>query len=633
MEKLLENLNPKQSLAVRSTEGVIRLVAGAGTGKTKTLTHRYAYICKNKNVSYKDILSVTFTNKAANEMKSRIINLLNEDIDEKELSICTFHSFGVQILRRYINCIPGYKSGFIIMDTDDQNALIKKIITEFKLNVKPAVARNYISKKKNSLKYIEDIEMVSNSKNAAKVISQLTNQQEIVYMCYLYQTITMNMVDFDDLIALSVKVLKTNQNALSYYQSRYKYVQVDEFQDTNYLQYELIKLIVEKHKNLFIVGDPDQSIYGFRGAEISIMNNMHKDYPGLQTIIMDINYRSTKEIIDFSNASISKNEQRIQKTLHAVNETGQKVYRKHCYEVDEQARFIAKEILNKVKQGYKYSDFTILYRNNHSSRKVEEAFVREKIPYILFNATSFYKRAEIKDMLSYLRFVYTQDDLAFIRIINQPKRNLGNKWVEALQAEANQQGISLFNALSERINNNLEKKKSAIEFYNLMTTGASKYKDSLVNTIQYLYVRSGYEKMLEESNDVEKADNVTELILSISNFEKQYEGTNKFEDYFAHITLMTSDNVDDRKNSVKLMTIHASKGLEFPVVFLVDFVNGSFPRNEIDDGTHEEERRVAYVAFTRAEKELYLLTHSFYSTDKTSIFLEEVNKKMYQNVY
>lgn len=603
----LSNLNDKQKEAVLHDKGPLLVVAGAGSGKTRVLTTSIAYLIKEKNVNPVNILAITFTNKAANEMKERISDLLDEDVSH--LWIGTFHSICARILRMNINKI-GYDNNFTIYDTNDQKTLVKEIINDlnYKDDISPKEALNLISYCKN--KSIGPKEFLNINTFYAK-------QEEYynIYKNYEKKKFEYNSLDFDDLILKTLELFAEDSNTLKYYQDKFEYLFVDEYQDTNKSQYELIKFIGKGHNNVRVVGDADQSIYSFRGADINNILDFEKDFKDAKTIKLEENYRSTSNIINVANKLIKNNNERKEKNLWTSKNDGSEVLYKKSSVESEEGKFVIDEINSLLNNGYKLKDMAILYRMNAQSRIFEEYLMKNLLDYKVVGGLKFYDRKEIKDLISYLKIlVNPKDDISLKRIINEPKKGIGDKTVEKLEKEANKLGFSLTELVCDpSLFSNLPSKlKSSCEkFYNPLAEIFDNYKDyDIVELIEEILDKSGYIKALEESYSVEnrsRIDNLNEFISSAAEYQSNNPEDN-IHDYLENLSLLSDlDKTENSDDAISLMTIHSAKGLEFKVCFVVGMDEGLFPsKRSIDEGNIEEERRLCYVAITRAMEKLYL---------------------------
>lgn len=637
---ILEGLNDKQKEAVLHKNGPLLVLAGAGSGKTRVLTTSIANLIKNEGVDPRNILAITFTNKAANEMKDRIASLLGMDVGH--LWIGTFHSICARILRMNIEKI-GYSSNFTIYDTNDQRTLIKEIINDlgYKDEISPRDAQNIISSLKN--KSISPNEFL-------KIDSFYRNHNEYyeIYRLYEKRKYEYNSLDFDDLIEKVLDIFKKDQQVLEYYQKKFEYVFVDEYQDTNASQYELIKYFGGYHNNVIVVGDADQSIYSFRGADISNILNFEKDFNDARVIKLEQNYRSTSNILNTANSLIINNIERKEKNLWTANDTGDEVIYKNNSVESEEGKFVVDEIKKLVNLGYAYSDIAVLYRTNAQSRPFEEILMKNLIDYKVIGGLKFYDRKEIKDLVSYLKVIVNpKDDVALKRIINEPKRGIGDKSVEQMGKIASDNNISILELITNPIYEQLltdRLKKLAYRFYNpLKEIFENALKYTITDLINEVLDKSGYLKVLESSYSVEdraRIDNINEFISAASEYEENNPDDTIY-DYLENLSLISElEKTEDRDNSVTLMTMHAAKGLEFPIVFVVGMDEGLFPgKRSIDEGNVEEERRLFYVAITRAREKLYLTSSEvrraygkpvYY---KTSRFIDEIksNVKELQN--
>ncbi len=631
----LDSLNNMQKKAVLHEKGPLLVLAGAGSGKTRVLTTSIAYLIEEKNIDPRNIIAITFTNKAANEMKERISNLLNMDVSH--LWIGTFHSICARILRMNIDKI-GYDKNFTIYDSSDQKTLVKEIINELGLkeDITPREALSVISQAKN--KSMTPDEFLQLNTYYTKGDSYYE-----IYKKYEEKKFYYNALDFDDLIDKVLYLFSKDIETLKFYQEKFEYVFVDEYQDTNNSQYELIKYFSGFHNNITVVGDADQSIYSFRGADISNILNFEKDFKDADVIKLEQNYRSTDKILDTANVLIENNSERKDKNLWTDNKNGSKpIYRSTNVE-SEEAKFVLDNIKELMYQGYDAKDFAILYRTNAQSRSFEEILMKNLINYKVIGGLKFYDRKEIKDLVSYLKIIVNpKDDLALKRIINEPKRGIGNKSIAELESISSLHEISMLDLirldefrplLTDRL------KKLADKFYMPLKDifdNIEKYK--IVDLINEVLDKSGYIKMLETSYSVEdrsRIDNINEFISSAAEYEEENPDDTIF-DYLENLSLLSDlDKTEDKDNSVSLMTMHAAKGLEFPIVFVVGLDEGLFPgKRSIDEGKVEEERRLFYVGITRAREKLFLTSSKsrrnygkpiFY---KPSRFVDEIIDKV-----
>ena len=609
MNSLLTGLNKEQQQAVQHTEGPLLILAGAGSGKTKVLTVRIAHLLA-QGVNPYEILAITFTNKAAKEMKSRVESLVGDVANRIWLS--TFHSFCAKFLRFELDNFLGYNSNFTIYDTSDSQSVIKAALKALNLDDKyyPVGAMiGAISDAKNKLLFASDFRKQARDFYQQKVAD--------VYEYYERELRKNNALDFDDLLLVAVKLLQSNEAVLDKYSKRFRYVMIDEYQDTNHAQYLLAKLLASHWKNIAVVGDADQSIYAWRGADIQNILDFEKDYPNCTSIKLEQNYRSTKIILDAANAVIENNEGRPKKNLWTDKTEGAKIQHFTAQSEHEEAAFIGDTIAKKHDiHGVPYGDMAILYRTNAQSRVLEEALIKRALPYTMVGGTKFYDRKEIKDVLAYLRVLYNPfDDLSLLRIINVPKRSIGATTVAKLQDYARANGTSLFMTLTQLhlVDTIKGKTKEKLEEFGILifTLVAEMEDKTVLDILESILDRTGYLAQLEESTDPQdqaRAENIGEL-LSVA---KDFQDTNPngtVEDFLEQVALVNDvDSFEQEESKVTLMTLHAAKGLEFPIVFLGGLEEGLFPhsRTLMNPEEIEEERRLAYVGITRAEKELYI---------------------------
>nr|WP_296006370.1 DNA helicase PcrA [uncultured Veillonella sp.] len=609
MNSLLTGLNKEQQQAVQHTEGPLLILAGAGSGKTKVLTVRIAHLLA-QGVNPYEILAITFTNKAAKEMKSRVEGLVGDVANRIWLS--TFHSFCAKFLRFELDNFLGYNSNFTIYDTSDSQAVIKAALKALNLDDKyyPVGAMiAAISDAKNKLLFASDFRKQARDFYQQKVAD--------VYEYYERELRKNNALDFDDLLLVAVKLLQSNEAILDKYSKRFRYVMIDEYQDTNHAQYLLAKLLASHWKNIAVVGDADQSIYAWRGADIQNILDFEKDYPNCTSIKLEQNYRSTKIILDAANAVIENNEGRPKKNLWTDKTEGAKIQHFTAQSEHEEAAFIGDTIAKKHDiHGVPYGDMAILYRTNAQSRVLEEALIKRALPYTMVGGTKFYDRKEIKDVLAYLRVLYNPfDDLSLLRIINVPKRSIGATTVSKLQDYARANGTSLFMTLTQLhlVDTIKGKTKEKLEEFGILifTLVAEMEDKTVLDILEAILDRTGYLAQLEESTDPQdqaRAENIGEL-LSVAKDFQDTNPTGTVEDFLEQVALVNDvDSFEQEESKVTLMTLHAAKGLEFPIVFLGGLEEGLFPhsRTLMNPEEIEEERRLAYVGITRAEKELYI---------------------------
>lgn len=609
MNNMLDKLNERQKEAVLATEGPVLVLAGAGSGKTTVLVNRIAYMISEKHIRPWNILAITFTNKAAREMKDRIERLLGDTA--KDMWIGTFHSVCVRILRSCIDLL-GYSRDFVIYDTADTKTVMKECLRELDIDEKSFPVRNVlsiISNAKNDLMDAATFENVYKNDYRMSIIAK-------IYYRYQTKLRKNNAVDFDDIILNTVKILSENPDVLSKYQDKFQYILVDEYQDTNNSQYLLINLLAQANRNLCVVGDDDQSIYKFRGANIGNILNFEDDYSDVQKITLDQNYRSTQNILDAANSVISNNKGRMGKSLWTSNGGGNKVFVYTGTNEYDEARYIARQIKNHFDEQGSFSDCAILYRTNAQSRVIEEMLMRESVPYKVLSGLRFYDRKEIKDIIAYLRVVYNpNDDVSLARIINEPKRKIGNATLEKARNIAREKETSLYDVISHA--DDYPEFKTAIKKllgFSEIIQSLIKLKDTV--TIEELTGRilndTGYMPALVMEDTTEsktRIENLGEFISVITEFEKNEETGNTLGEFLENISLVSDiDGYDENEDSAVLMTIHSAKGLEFPIVFLSGLEEGLFPgmRSMESDDDIEEERRLCYVAITRAKEQLYI---------------------------
>ena len=614
--------SPKeQQKAVLVSSGPLLILAGAGSGKTRVLTTKVAYLIENLGVNPYNILAITFTNKAAKEMSERLLGMIGEV--SKQAQVSTFHSFGLKILRE--NCSNlGYNSNFIIMDSDDTLTIIKRILKQLNLDSKiynPSAIRNKISGCKNELMEPQDYE-----KYAASDFEKVVLKVYEIYQRTLKQN---NSVDFDDLLVLPIKLFKNFPDVLDKYQERFKYILIDEYQDTNKAQYVLTKLISAKYRNICVVGDVDQSIYGFRGANYRNILNFEKDYKDAITIKLEQNYRSTNNILEAANSVIKNNKERKSKNLWSDKGKGEKITYFRAFNERDEAFYVIREIKKLLAKGIKYEDIAVLYRTNAQSRIMEEELLKENLPYRVVGSFYFYSRKEIKDLIAYLRLIYNdKDDISLLRVINTPKRGIGNKTISNLVNMANIENKSIYEVISS--GKELEFKK-VIEDLKEISKNIT-----LTELVDKILDVSGIREEYKNEKSLEadiRLENLEEFKSITKSFEEQY-GLVSLEDFLLEISLVSDVNeYKDDKNRISLMTVHSVKGLEFDYVFVIGLEEGIFPHinSLLDNSEIEEERRLMYVAITRARKKLYLVNtrmRTLYGREQanpTSRFLNEID--------
>lgn len=608
MENILQGLNASQLEAVTSTEGFIRVIAGAGAGKTRALARRFAYLVNEIGILPGNILCVTFTNKSANEMRQRIHNLTG---DNDTGYISTFHSFCVSVLQEDSHALQ-YPKSFLVLDNSDIDSMLKIIYEERGLtlrNMTFSKARDMIEIRKliKEPEYYLDMLNMSLDTLRQKYLTA-TEPSDIIFYGYLYQEKKCFGLDYNDLIKFTLYIFEQNEAVKIKWQQRLEYIMIDEFQDIDELQYKLMSVLCGYHKNLFIVGDPDQTIYTWRGANVRYLLDFDKIFPSVKTIMMMQNYRSTPQIVSVVNDLIDKNKFRIKKNLMPTIADGRKVICHHADTSEREAMWIAEQIQALHGEGTSYREITVLYRAHYITRIVEEVFLREKIPYAIYSGVQFFNRMEIKDALAYLRLIAYKDDLAFLRVVNVPKRNLGERRIKFLQEYAVKHQCSLYISLETNLDNEIFKGTKAAQFVALIENFAANYAERQISELLAAILNeSGYEKMLRTEGSQERLDNLAELKQSVYEYETSCGEESTLEHYLSHIALFTNSDAADNSDKVKLMTVHSAKGLEFPYVFLCAMNEGVFPSKKTDTiQKMEEERRLAFVAMTRAQKGLYL---------------------------
>ena len=631
---LIEGLNDKQKEAVLATEGPCLVIAGAGSGKTKVLTHKIAYLIGEKGVSPWNILAITFTNKAANEMKDRAVKLVGDIAND--MWIGTFHSICVRILRKYIDRI-GFTSSFVIFDTTDQKSIVKESMKELKIDDKMFTDKSImyeISNAKNDMIEPEEYAKRTNNEVRKEVIAE-------VYKLYQRKLRENNALDFDDIINYTIKILMQEPDVLQYYSDKFKYVLVDEYQDTNKAQFMLISLLSAMNGNITVVGDNDQGIYSFRGADIKNILNFEKDFPGTKIIKLEQNYRCTKSILDVANAVIKNNEVKYEKKLWTENEKGKLVTAHLANNEYDEATYVVEQIEHlKREEYYKYSDFAVLYRMNTQSRSIEDILRREDIPYKIIGGLKFYERKEIKDIIAYLRLIYnTKDNLSLRRIINEPKRGVGKTSLDQIAEIADTYGKSMYEVIKNAAEYGLNRVyTNTREFVQTIDELVAKSEEMTVSELTQSILRNtGYTKALELENTKEaenRIENLEEFLTVTMEFEEEAE--NDLGTFLENMALTSDvDSLEETEDTVTLMTLHSAKGLEYPVVFMVGMEEGIFPSyRSIDEGGVEEERRLCYVGITRAKEHLFMTCARsrtmFGSTSYNAIsrFLKEVPEDM-----
>lgn len=639
---LKNKLNKEQYEAATIIDGPLLILAGAGSGKTRVLTYRIAHMIENLNIYPSKILAITFTNKAAGEMKERIKSLVGDVVEGMWVS--TFHSSCVRILRREIDKL-GYDKNFTIYDTYDQKTLVKQCMEELNINDKDITDReiiNTISSQKDNLISPKEFKKFSSGNYRKDKIAD-------AYTLYQKKLKTNNALDFDDLIYKTVELFKTNEEALQFYQRKFKYIMVDEYQDTNKSQYELVKLLASVHRNICVVGDDDQCIYEWRGADISNILNFEKDYKEAKVIKLEQNYRSKGNILNAANEVIKNNSQRKNKVLRTENENGNKIKVFRAYSDIDEAKFIASEIKKIIKDSDKsFNDFAVLYRTNAQSRIFEDIFMKGDIPYRLIGGLKFYDRKEIKDLMAYLKLINNPlDDISLRRIINVPKRSIGDATVKKVQEFANEMDECMYSVLldADQILTLSQRSITSIKKFVSIINSFKRKKDdiSVSALIKEILEDTGYLKELKNSknpDDVSRVENLKELVSAASDFERESEDKS-LGAFLEKVALVTDiDNYDENSDSVAMMTVHSAKGLEFPVVFMVGMENGIFPGTQSlsDPKEMEESRRLCYVAITRAKEQLYITSAEIRKVFGRTVaygisdFVSEISKDLKDNV-
>ena len=608
MQNLIEGLNDKQKEAVLATEGPCLVIAGAGSGKTKVLTHKIAYLISEKNVKPYNILAITFTNKAASEMKQRVEKIVGDVAQEMWMG--TFHSICVRILRRFIDRI-GFDTSFLIFDTSDQKTVVKECLKALNIDDKTFSDRSVLSEISNAKN-----EMLTPKAYQAKYSGEFRKEKiGQVYELYQKRLRENNAIDFDDIINYTIDILSENPDVLQYYTEKFKYVLVDEYQDTNKAQFTLVTILASRYGNITVVGDNDQGIYSFRGADISNILNFEKDFPGTKIIKLEQNYRCTGNILKAANAVIKHNENKYEKKLWTENEDGSLPCLYQAEDEYDEANYVVKQIEHlKTEEYLKPKDFVILYRMNAQSRAIEDILRRENIPYKIVGGLKFYERKEIKDTIAYLRLIHnTSDNLSLKRIINEPKRGIGKTSLDKIQEISDRTGTSMYEIIKHAEEFDLNRvKANAEEFINLIEELRLKKQElSISELLKEVLNKSGYTRALELENTVEaetRMQNLEEFLTVAIEFEEE-SADNTLPEFLESITLSSDvDEIQDEDNTVTLMTLHSAKGLEFPVVFLVGMEEGIFPgyKSIGEPKELEEERRLFYVGITRAKQFLHL---------------------------
>ena len=604
----LQQLNPEQREAATTTEGYIRVVAGAGSGKTKTLAARYLYLVDVLGISTANILCVTFTNKAAAEMKKRI----RAQLPDQDLArITTFHGFCVGLLKEDCHVV-GYPKTFLILDEEDKKAMLSVVfedlgITGRDITIQEAV--DHIGWRKGGRGYVKTLIHANMEELLDLVKSASTLKDKILYR-YFYEQRKCFALDFDDLVYFAIYILEHSREAREKWQQRLEYIMVDEFQDIDKDQYSLTDILSGYHHNLFVVGDPDQTIYTWRGADVKFILEFPTRHPGAKTIYLNRNYRSAPQILAASNALIDKNRERLKKELIPVRADNRKPLYFHAKTSALEADWITANMraLHEGEEGVSYSSMGVLYRAHYVSRALEESLIRNKIPYVLYSGVEFYKRKEIKDVLSYLRMIYNPDDISFLRTVNEPRRGVGRTRIAAIKAYAAARGCTLYQALMDNLETDSFRRCKAKDYVRLIEKYRAIFDQmDLTDLLAGVLHESGYEQMLRTAGEEERLDNLAELKQAIFDFTRKAGETVTLGNYLDHAALFTNMDTGEKAQAVKLMTVHSAKGLEFPVVFVCGLSEGIFPGKRANTREKlEEERRLCYVAFTRARDRLFL---------------------------
>ncbi len=605
---MLTECNEAQRRAVTATEGFVRVIAGAGSGKTRALTQRFVYLVKELGILPENILCVTFTNKAANEMRARIHNLIG---DGDTGYINTFHGFCVSVLQEDIHAVA-YPKSFLVLDNSDIDAMLKVVYEERGLTLRDMTfsnARDMIEMQKLFKKpeyYLDLIEM--SPEGLREKYEAAASVSDIIFYGYLCQQKKCFGLDYNDLIKFTLYIFRQNGDVRLKWQRRLEYIMIDEFQDIDALQYELMEALCGYHNNLFIVGDPDQTVYTWRGANVKFLLDFDRKFPGTETILMMENYRSTPQILAAANSLIGKNRDRIKKELIPTLPDGESVLCHHAVSPEAEAEWVAFQMNSLHDAGVPFRDMALLYRAHYVTRPAEEVFRRRKVPYAIYSGVPFFNRAEIKDALSYLRMIVYKDDLSFRRVANVPRRNLGERRMAFLADLAGRNGCTLYEALRSALSDEIFKGTRAASFVSLIESLSADYdRRSVSEVLSRVLHESRYEEMLRTEGSQERLDNLAELRQSVYEYETSCGEEAGLEDYLRHVALYTNADAADPGDKVKLMTVHAAKGLEFPYVFLCGMNEGVFPSRKTKTlPGMEEERRLAFVAVTRAEKRLFL---------------------------
>jgi len=625
------DLNDSQKLAVTALDNHIRVVAGAGSGKTRVLTMRIVYLIQELGINPKGILAITFTNKAAKEMKHRIDEMLGDV--SAATSISTIHSLCVRILHEDIDRL-GYPKNFTIVDADDQQSILKEAYKKYEID-------------KKEISYGEMLDYIANNKyesiNPQEALKQTYGETRLekkanVYIYYENRLKEIYGLDFDHLILKTILLFKTDERIFSKWSRRYEYIHVDEFQDVDKAQYELIRMLSAYHNHLYVVGDPDQTIYTWRGADVNIIVNFDRDFKDAKTIILNQNYRSTNNILNAANSIIKNNKARVEKELYSLKGDGDKIKHRVLPTADAEAAFVRNQIKKAYNDGLKYHEIAVLYRSNYLSRELEKFLIEDRIPYVITGGIRFYERKEVKDILSYLRLITNENDLAFKRVINEPKRGIGEKTIEAIFEIAKEKDITMYEVCKQGLYP--KNAETLTSFVNMIESFKEELTStSLENLLNDVLNKTGYRSMLEKENETERLENVKALIDDIKEHQETYPD-DSLDDYLQMISLYIDRANEKSEDAVNLMTIHSAKGLEFDTVFVIGVSEGVFPSSRsVQDGPKglEEERRLAYVAYTRAKSHLYITENTDFSyvtgsSKTTSRFVKEIDERYIEDM-
>ena len=630
----ISDLNANQREAVLDDSKYLRIVAGAGSGKTRVLTMRIVHLIEEENVYPNKILAITFTNKAANEMKKRIRQMLQNEVTQPWIS--TIHSLCVRILREDITCM-GWPKNFTVLDADDQKTILKEAYKEIQIDA-------------NTYPFGSMLDYISNNKGAEISVDRAfelagdfsgDKTKAEVYKYYVKRQNDMYALDFDDLILWVVRMFKTYSEVLTKWQNRFSYIHVDEFQDIDKIQYKLIKQLTGPFNHLYVVGDPDQTIYSWRGADVNIIMNFEKDFKGVKTIMLNENYRSTSCILNGANSVIRNNKNRLDKELFTSRTSNEKITHYASASDEYEAAYVANKISELHRNGKAYKDIAVLYRSNYLSRSIEKALLDQRIPYIIYGGLRFYDRQEVKDALCYLRLVVIGDDLALQRVINKPKRGIGNKTMELIADTARNENKTMLEVLETENIFSGKAKVTLNDFVNKVNRWKKMAESKKIETFalfETILDESGYKAMLEEDHETDRLENLKELIDDIKEFTENYPDSS-LDEYLQQVSLYGDREETMSGDYIQLMTVHAAKGLEFDTVFVTDMNDGIFPNERaMNEGSRgvEEERRLAYVAFTRAKNKLYLTEAGGFSfilqrARQTSRFIKEIDDEYIEN--